>query len=423
MIQAMYNGVSGLRAHKTQMDVISNNIANINTIGFKSSAVSFRQMLSQTIRGATSPRSDGLGGINPMQIGLGVGVGSIDINLVQGSLLPTGKSTDAAIEGNGFFIVSDGQGQYFTRDGSFQLDSDGSLVAAGSGLKVLGWSSDPTTGFIDDAVPISASSTLKLPVGQLAIARQTANVALGGNLNSAIPVGESASASLSVFDSLGKTHNISITFTKTSADDTGAVWSWNATSPDSSAGVSAGTGTIAFGADGRCTAGSTAQLALALDAANGATSPIPITVTLQSVTQYSASNGESTLKPVSQDGLPLGVLDDFTISKDGTIAGTFDNGMVQNLGRIALAQFSNPVGLSRIGNNLLAETGNSGLPQVGIPSGGSLGHLASGFLESSNVDLPTEFANMIVAQRGFQANSRVITTSDEILQDIVQLKR
>ncbi|HOK53414.1 MAG TPA: flagellar hook-basal body complex protein, partial [Armatimonadota bacterium] len=139
-------GVSGLRAHKTQMDVISNNIANINTIGFKSSRVSFREMLSQTIRGATAPTPNGMGGTNPMQIGLGSGIGSIDVSLTQGSLLPTGKSTDVAIEGSGFLVLGDGQGKYYTRDGSFQLDADGNLVSATTGMKVLGWMANPTTG-------------------------------------------------------------------------------------------------------------------------------------------------------------------------------------------------------------------------------------------------------------------------------------
>lgn len=422
MIQAMYNGVSGLRAHKTQMDVISNNIANINTVGFKSSRVNFREALSQTIRGATAPSSGGMGGTNPVQIGLGTGVGSIDVTLTQGSLLPTGKSTDVAIEGNGFLILGDGQAKSYTRDGSFQLDAEGNLVSSGSGLKVLGWTADPSTGNIDVTAPISAASSIQLPVGQLAIARQTSNITLGGNLNSTIPVDGTCTASLQVFDSLGATHTVTITFTKVSAADDASEWSWEASSPDSEGGSTVGSGTMIFDGNGKSSTG-TGSISLTLAEANGAGNPIDVTINMQPMTQLAAESGESTLKPTSQDGLPLGVLEGFTISKDGTIEGTFDNGMTQSLGRLALAQFSNPAGLSRSGGNMLVETGNSGLPQISQPGTGSMGNLTAGFLESSNVDLPTEFANMIVSQRGFQANSRIVTTADEILQELVQLKR
>jgi flagellar hook protein FlgE len=422
MIQAMYNGVSGLRAHKTQMDVISNNIANINTIGFKTSSVTFREMISQTLRGAGAPKPGGLGGTNPMQIGLGVGIGSIETNMTSGSLLPTGKTTDVAIEGSGFLILGDGQGKYYTRDGSFNLDAEGNIVSAGSGLRVLGWTADLATGGIDDAAPISASSGIRLPVGQLAIARQTSNIALGGNLNSDSAVGGKANASLEVFDSLGVSHTLTVTFTKTAND---SEWDWEVTSPDAAVGSTIGTGTITF-TSGKSDI-TTEGISFTMANSNGATNPVDITLDFKAITQYgadsTAANGGNTVAPTSQDGLPLGVLDGFTVDKDGTINGTFDNGMTQRMGRIALAQFGNPGGLSRTGNNLWAETGNSGLPQVGAPATGSLGNLTAGFLESSNVDLPTEFANMIVAQRGFQANSRVITTSDEILQELVQLKR
>lgn len=419
MIQAMYNGVSGLRAHKTQMDVISNNIANINTIGFKSSRVNFREMLSQTMQGASAPKSGGIGGINPLQIGLGTGIGSIDVSQIQGSLLPTGKPTDVAIEGNGFLILGDGQGKYYTRDGSFTLDGEGNLVSSGSGMKVLGWMSDLFTGIIDSTVPITAASGIKLPVGQLAIARQTSSVSLGGNLNQKMEEGGTFSPSLTVFDSLGATHTVTITFTKTATD---GEWAWEASSPDAAGGSAVGSGTITFDSSGKCM-DNFQNISLTLAAPNGAASPIDINLDFQAMTQLAAESGECTVKPTSQDGLPLGVLDGFTVTKEGTISGTFDNGMTQTLGKLALAQFSNPAGLSRAGNNLLTETGNSGLPQIGQPSTGSLGNLTAGFLESSNVDLPTEFANMIVSQRGFQASSRIITTSDEILQELVQLKR
>lgn len=413
MIQAMYNGVAGLKAHKTQMDVISNNIANINTVGFKSSRVNFSEMLNQTMQGASAP-SGGLGGTNPIQIGLGVGVGSVDVNQTQGPLVSTGKSTDVAIDGNGFLILGDGQGKYYTRDGSFAIDGDGNLVSSSSGLKVLGWTADPATGALDATSSISSASGIKLPIGQLSVARQTSSISLGGTLNSETTTGDSSSVSFDIYDSLGATHPLTVTFTKTA---NAGEWTWEASSTD--AGSSVGSGTISFDTSGKCLNNS-ADITVNLASAGGAASTINIGLSFRSMTQLS---GESTTKLLSQDGLPLGVLSDFTVANDGTISGTFDNGMTQTLGKLALAQFSNPAGLSKAGNNVLVETGNSGLPQIGCAASGSFGSITSGYLESSNVDLSTEFANMIVAQRGFQANSRIITTSDELLQELVQLKR
>jgi flagellar hook protein FlgE len=416
MIQAMYNGVSGLRAHKTQMDVISNNIANINTIGFKSSRVNFREMLSQTVRGATAPKPGGIGGTNPVQIGLGTSVGSVDASISQGSLISTGKLTDVAVEGNGYLVLGDGSGKYYTRDGSLSLDSEGILVSAGSGLKVLGWMADPFTGVIDNTVPISASSAIRLPVGQLAISRQTTGVTYGGNLNSNAAAGESYGMSAQVYDSLGAAHTLTVDFTKTANP---GEWSWVASSPDADPAAPVGSGSVTFDSNGNCLT-SSGSVSLTLASANGATNPVDMSLSFQSITQLA---GDTTISPTSQNGLPLGGLDSFTIGKDGVISGAFTNGMSQPLGQIALAQFSNAAGLSKAGSNLLIESSNSGLPQIGQPSVGSLGNITAGFLESSNVDLPSEFAAMIVAQRGFQANSRIITTSDEILQELVQLKR
>ncbi|HET6454782.1 MAG TPA: flagellar hook protein FlgE [Armatimonadota bacterium] len=416
MIQAMYNGVSGLRAHKTQMDVISNNIANINTIGFKASRVNFREMLSQTVQGAKAPKPGGTGGTNPVQIGLGTSIGSVDASISQGSLISTGKATDVAIEGNGYLILGDGSGKYFTRDGSLTLDSEGVLVSAGSGLKVLGWMADPFTGVIDNAAPISASSAIRLPVGQLAICRQTTSLTYGGNLDSNTAAGGSQIISGQVYDSLGAPHTLTVSLIKTANP---SVWDWVADSPDADPAVPVGSGSITFDSNGNCLT-SSGLVSLTLALANGATNPIDMSLSFQSITQLA---GNTTVSATSQNGLPLGGLDSFSIGKDGVISGSFTNGMSQPLGQMALAQFSNAAGLTKAGNNLLIESSNSGLPQIGQPSEGSLGNITAGFLESSNVDLPTEFAAMIVAQRGFQANSRIITTSDEILQELVQLKR
>ena len=418
MIQAIYNGVSGLQAHKMELDVISDNIANVNTIGFKSSRVNFTDMLSRTIRGATEPKSGGLGGTNPMQIGLGTNIGSIAVSQTQGSLQTTGKAMDLAIEGDGFLALSDGQGRYYTRDGSLQLDGEGNLVQASSGLKVLGWMADASTGVIDCTTPISASSFIRLPVGGLAVAKETKNVEFGGNLDESMAAGSSTSPrNVEIYDSLGVSHNVLVVFTKTANP---GEWAWEATSPDAEVGSTVGTGTITFDSKGNSTS-STGSISLTLASANNATNPIEAAVSFSSVTQIDAD--DSTVRATSQDGRAIGTLDSFAIGQDGVITGKFSNGMTPSLAQLCLARFSNPSGLNKLGSNILGETGNSGLPQIGQASVGSMGNVAAGFLEASNVDLTTEFANMIFAQRGFQANSRVITTSDEILQELVQLKR
>jgi len=418
MIQAMYNGVSGLRAHKSQMDVISENIANINTTGYKTSKVNFQEMLSQTIKGATAPLASGTGGTNPMQIGLGVSVGSIDISQAQGSLISTGKSTDLAIEGNGFIILGDGSSMSFTRDGTLQIDGQGNLVAAGSGLKVLGWSANAATGAIDASAPVTVDSNMKIPVGNLSVARKTSNATYGGNLDAASATNATQTTSLQIYDSLGVPHKLNVVFKKTAGN---GAWTWAATSPDAVTVPPAGdvrSGTITFNSTGRVIS-STGTVKLTLAAANGATNP-SLVLDFSRVTQLS---GDTTINPMSQDGLQLGVLNNFNIGKDGVISGAFSNGMTQSLGQIAMAQFSNPSGMSKAGANLLKETSNSGLSQISKPSIGGYGNIIAGFLESSNVDLATEFASMIQAQRGFQANSRVITTSDQLLQELVQLKQ
>lgn len=516
MIQAMYNGVSGLKAHKTELDVIGNNIANINTIGFKGSRVSFRETLSQTIKGATAPVAGGAGGTNPMQIGLGVGIGSIDVNQGQGSLLPTGAASDAAIEGNGFFVLGDGQGKYFSRDGSFKLDGDGNLVSSSTGLKVMGWQANTVTGEMNDTTPLTNASSIRIPINKLAVCRQTTNITFGGNLNAEKDPGYQFSPGAKIYDSLGVSHPLNITFTKTDprttqdyadanvstigtgqisldngtgsptsitldgtnntlqgvcdainslngnytaevvhdtttgnyrlmvADKTGktvtvdttgltagggvvptfgkaseSLWMWNSASVDADPTAPVGGGRVVFDSKGNTSFG-TGNITLTLANPNGAKNPIDVKLSFMPITQL---GGDSDARNTGDDGLPLGMLNDYTIGKDGIITGAFGNGMTQTLGRIALAGFSNPAGLARVGSNLLMETSNAGVAEIGHPATGSMGNLTSGYLESSNVDLPTEFANMIVAQRGFQANSKIISTSDEILQDIVQLKR
>ena len=416
MIQAMYSGISGLKAFKSSLDVIGNNIANVNTIGYKSVRTTFKEMLTQTMAGATAP-SDTRGGTNPNQVGLGVMVGSTDTNNSQGSMQATGRQTDLAIEGNGFFALGDGSRKFYTRDGSFALDGNNNLVSASTGLKVLGWKADPSTGIIDTNTQVSGDSSIPIPIGLLSTARQTSKIDLGGNLDASAQAGDTPwTVESYAYDSLGMSHKVTVTFKKTA---NAAEWDYTVGCPDQDPLVALPSGKITFDASGHSELPSvTASLKFAVD--NGSTQPYDVKIEMGSLNQF---KGKFTADQRSQDGLQLGTLDSFTIGRDGVISGNFTNGSSRPLGQVAVAEVNNPAGMNKIGNNLLAESPNSGIPQLGIPGAGSRGMISAGFLEASNVDLANEFANMIVAQRGFQANSRIITTSDEVLQELVSMKR
>jgi flagellar hook protein FlgE len=412
---SIYTGVTGLKAHEQAVDVIANNIANINTTGFKAARANFQEALSQTLR-AASAAGGGRGTRNPMQLGLGSQIGSIDNLMTQGNLKFTGNTMDLAIQGNGFFLLSDNSGEYLTRNGSFALDGNNRLVSAGSGLALLGWQADPITGAIPSNEMITPSSYLTIPVGVMSIAKPTANVAYQANLDAAAAAGTTVDTSCYVYDSLGVQHRVDITFTKSATDNE---WAWAASGPDADPAVPGSTGTLIFDANGQITTPAF-NLSVTLAASGGATNPVDAGLSFAGVTQLA---GASTVQAVSQDGLPMGTLQSFSIDNQGVITGTFTNGMFRTLGQVALARFANPAGLNKVGNSLWQASVASGPPAVVWPSTGDAGTLASGYLELSNVDLAAEFANLIVTQRGFQANSRVITTSDEMLQELLTIKR
>ena len=412
MLRSMFSAISGLRGHQIMMDVIGNNIANVNTVGFKSGRVNFQDILSQTVHGATAPQG-GLGSINPAQIGLGMTVAGIDVLQTQGNLQSTGKTTDMAIQGDGFFVESDGAGTYYTRDGAFDIALDGSLANPASGMKVQGWQAD-AAGKIDITQPIS---NLVIPIGQRTTALATSNVTLSGNLDAGAAVGTSVPTTMTVFDSLGIAHSVKVTFTKTAANQ----WDWAATKDAADAGITitpaAGVnqGTLTYSSGGVFSA-STGTLSFAFP--DGATSTTPA-ISLAQMTQFSGTS-----QPSGQtDGFTSGTLVTFAVGNAGELSGVYSNGQTQVLGQIALANFLNSAGLLRAGQNNFAATSASGAANIGTAATGGRGSVTTGALEMSNVDLATQFTGMITAERGFQANSRVITTSDEMLQELVNLKR
>ncbi len=423
MWQAMLSGVASLKAHQVKMNIIGNNIANINTVGYKSARAHFQDLMAQTLRAASRP-SGVLGGTNPMQVGLGTKVGAIDTLPLQGSLELTGRSTDLAIQGNGYFMLTNGRDIHFTRDGAFGLDSSGFLVHRGTGWKVLGWRAD-AGGFIDLNQPITAQSVLQFPVGAQAAVRVTTRVEYTGNLNANANPASQYATTVRVYDALGGSHDITLTFTNRQSPPIGGPpgaaisWDWSATEGNTPVGdYTTGSNTrLYFDSSGRLIGSTTQQITIT--PTNGAP-PFTVTLDLSQVTSLAA---ESVVQPVYQDGFPPGTLQEFTISIDGTIQGVFSNGLSRPMGRIALSLFPNPAGLERLGNNMWRVTDNSGLPQIAPPTTAGLGEINAGYLEQSNVDLGSEFADMIVTQRGFQANTRIVSVVDELLADVVNMKR
>jgi flagellar hook protein FlgE len=431
MLRSMFSAISGLRGHQIMMDVIGNNIANVNTVGFKSGRVNFQDILSQTLHGATAP-SGGLGSINPAQIGLGMTVAGIDVLQTQGNLQSTGKTTDMAIQGDAFFIESDGSGTSYTRDGAFDIALDGSLANPASGMKVQGWQAD-SAGAIDITQPIT---NLVIPIGQRTTALNTSHVTLTGNLDAGSTgpvVGPPAVAAttvpttMTIFDSLGIAHSVKITFTKTAVANQ---WDWAATKDAADTGITitnvpyaagppvvpaVNNGSLTYTSGGVFSA-STGTLAFTFP--DGATSTTPA-IDLSAMTQFSGTS-----QPTGQtDGFTSGTLVTFAVGNAGELSGVYSNGQTQVLGQIALANFLNSAGLLRAGQNNFSATSASGPANIGTAGTGGRGSVTTGALEMSNVDLATQFTGMITAERGFQANGRVITTSDEMLQELVNLKR
>ncbi|MGB9813189.1 MAG: flagellar hook protein FlgE [Thermovenabulum sp.] len=411
MMRSMFAGVTGLRNHQIKMDVIGNNIANVNTIGYKKSRVTFQEALAQTIRGASAPQN-ARGGTNPMQVGLGMNIGAIDTIHTPSSLETTGNMTDLAIEGDGFFIVTDGQERYYTRAGNFGFDEEGNLVNTSTGYKVMGWQN------AQSKTPQNIS-TITIKKGMMMPAKATSKVSFAKNLNAADTDGASYVIPFKIYDSLGNTHNLTITFTKNGTGSNAWDYTIDKDPNDNNLTISNNTGTLQFTSSGGIdlqTSSINNPVSINVTGADN----INITLDFTNVTQYAK---ETTVDLSYQDGYAAGTLLGIAIDSSGVITGVFDNGINQELAQIALCNFDNPSGLMKAGKNMYRESANSGVPQIGLAGTGGRGTISPGSLEMSNVDLAEEFTQMIITQRGFQANSRIITASDEMLQDLVNLKR
>jgi len=457
MMRSLFSGVSGLKNHQTRMDVIGNNISNVNTHGFKSSRVTFQDMLSQTISGAAKPEEN-RGGVNPKQVGLGMTVASIDKIFTQGSLQTTGNQTDLAISGDGLFVVAEGDKNMYTRAGTFALDKDGTLVNPANGLRVQGWMA--TTDASGEKV-INSSGTVEdivVPVYGKIPARETGNVRYKCNLDSKLPVlppdataqmraSAGVTTNIDVYDNLGDPHRLTLTMWKTDTNQ----WTASAAITDTEGPITldipAGANqenqentssriNLRFTPEGRLVSVAdesspdelnqgdlTANLSYRVDGdptVRNIRLDLGSSGMVEGITQFSSP---STTKAVEQDGYSMGYMESFTIDNSGIITAVYTNGTKQAVGQVATAVFTNQQGLENVGENLFEVSNNSGLPNIGPAAEAGRGKVVAGTLEMSNVDLSDQFTDMIVTQRGFQANSRTITTSDQMLQELINLKR
>jgi len=521
MIRSMSAAVTGLRGHQQKLDVVGNNIANVNTVGFKKSQARFEDLISQTIQGATGPMED-RGGINPSQVGLGMTVSSITDIHTQGAITDTDRETDLAIEGEGYFVVTDGQMEYYTRDGSFGLDRQGNLVND-NGLRVVDIDGNPinvpveddmvaratenmrfagnldagsyyeaTSGSVTGAIALDDAAIAALDqaitidftidggaVQEMEIAAgemddieiqaelldaintgagvaawgglddaeasfdgdylvitsdatgEQSTVELGGDdmevLFGSAPVSvagrdevaESYSFPYYVHDSLGRRYDVDYTFTPVDHNE----WDYELTVSDADGNIidvlAGDTGTLVFDENGGLDEEASDSPNLVFDPP-GEAAQVDVAPDFSTATQLAGTNN---LLVREQDGYEAGDLAAFDIDRAGVVTGTYTNGMRQVFGQIATATFSNPEGLSKEGGNLYRETDNSGDAQIGAPGTGGRGLLQSSALELSNTDLAYEFTELITTSRAFQANTRVVTTSDEVLTEVVNMKR
>jgi flagellar hook protein FlgE len=424
-------GLSGLNANAVYLSVIGNNLANINTIGFKSSAVTFMDLVSQTVGGAAA---------NPMQVGLGVVTGSISPVFSQGAIENTREATNVAIQGGGFFVVRGTEGNAYTRAGNFSFDSNGTLVTP-DGYKVQGWTATDAAGNI---VSTGTPGDVTVPPGVLRAPQATSSFYTRTNLDANAAVNSTFTTSVQVYDALGKSHLSTVTYTKTGA----GAWSYAMTVDGGEvAGGTAGTpftlmaGSLTFNATGQLTgvtptAPATGGGALPGDAVMDITFTTPawtngaaantLTWDLTDANNVSSLTGfaaQSATSSISQNGSAAGMIDNITILPDGVIQATFGAGQTVAVGQLAMASFNNPKGLVKLGSNRYGESQSAGIPNIGTAGTGGRGTLIGSALEQSNVDIAQEFTQMILAQRGYQANSKTITVSDELLVDTLALKR
>lgn len=412
---AFESGLSGLNAASQSLDVIGNNVSNAGTVGFKQSRVLFSDVFASSLNGSGATA-----------IGIGTQVAAIEQEFTQGAITVTNNPLDIAVNGKGFFRLSDNGTISYTRNGQFHLDNAGYIVTSDN-LKVTGYGVDVNGNIVPTAPAPMQISNAQLPPTPTSSFRSSLNLDSSEALpvtalfNASDPTSYNNSTSGSVIDSLGNSHVFTMYFVKTA---TAGQWDLHATVDGTAvANVDLGGGAglpvnVNFNASGALTTAMPIS-PVALTIAGGATSPLNFALDFSGTTQFGASFAVNSLV---QDGFASGRLAGFNVGADGVMVGHYTNGQSRNLGQVVLASFSDPRGLRPTGNGRWDETADSGLPVVGAPGTGDLGAMQASATESSNVDLTAELVNMITAQRIYQANAQSIKTQDAVLQTLVNLK-
>jgi flagellar hook protein FlgE len=402
--------LTGLDADATALNTIGNNLANLNTTAFKEQNTSFEDLFYQQI--GTS------GANNPLLSGVGTRVSGTQTDFSQGSLTTSSNATDMAIQGNGFFVVEQNGAEQLTRDGSFQLSNTGGLETQ-DGLTVMGYAA--VNGVLGTGSSLSA---LTIPVGATQAAAATSQFSLTANLNSASTVGTTFDSSVTLYDSLGVSHDATVTFTKTAAN----TWSYDVALPtgDATGTPKNNTGTLTFDANGNLLTPASNVTGISFAGMADGASDMSFNWQLYNsggTALIGQAASSSAVSLTSQNGYASGTYEGFSVDANGVITAQFNNGQTETVGQLALASVTNQQGLMRVGGNNYAVTTASGAANLGRAGVDGLGTLEDDSLEQSNVDISTEFSDLIVAQRAFEANSKTVTTFDSVTQDAINLIR
>jgi flagellar hook protein FlgE len=407
--------LSGLAASSDALNVIANNLANLNTDGYKDETLSFGDVFNQI----QSVSGNG----DPIQIGSGVQVAGETSNFTNGTVSDTGIASNMALQGNGFFVVENTANNNtlsYTRDGDFSVNSSGQLTTS-SGELVMGYPA--TNGVVNTSAalaPINVNQSANIP------AVATSSFSMDTNLNAAASQGDTFSTPITVYDSLGNSQQLTATFTNTGTN----TWSYSFTLPASATGgtgtgtTTVGSGTLTFNSSGQLTSPSNPVTGITISGLSDGAATMNLTWNLDgtgstpTITQQAATSATS---GTTQNGYGVGTLTGYSVLADGTVQGQFSNNQTMALGQVAVAGFANVQGLTQVGNGDYQATFASGAAVVGQAGAGGNGSIVGGAVEESNVSLSTEFANMIVAQQGYEANAKALTTMDQVSQATIQL--
>ena len=399
--------LTGLEASSTALNTIANNLSNMNTTSFKSQSVTFSDLFYQDIG------SSGAG--NPLQVGAGTQIGATETDFSQGSISDTSNSTDVALDGSGFFVIQDGGQTEYTRDGDFTLSSTGALTTQ-DGQQVMGY--PVANGAVNTNAPLTP---IQIPIGAVEQPQATSTLGLTANLDSSSTTGTMVPAQITLYDSLGVSHVATIDFT----NNGGGAWGYSIALPagDATGGTNL-TGTLQFDANGNLTTPAANVAGITFTGLSDNANDLNMTWNLYGANSKPAITQVASTSAVSgttQNGFASGEYSGFSIGSDGLVSAEFSNGQTTPVGQVALANVTNVQGLKIMAGNNYQTTLASGAATVGVAGAAGLGSLEDEALEGSNVDISTQFANLIVAQQAFEASSKAITTFDTISQETINM--